>query len=97
MAVADYFVENISVAGQDLPQVVHERESVEFIDKTLEVARDRNPLVHSLLQLIPFEILGKIENLEQGLEHPGGRPGRRNEFHEPALRGSRGVQMDTFP
>jgi hypothetical protein len=69
---------------------------VEFIDKTLEIASDGNSLLDALVQFICFEILGKIENLEQGLEHPGGRPGRRDEFHEPTLAGSRCVQTDTL-
>ena len=40
MAAAYYLIQNVSVGCQDLPQAVHESEFIDFIDKTLEVARD---------------------------------------------------------
>jgi hypothetical protein len=76
---------------------MYESKFMEFIDKTLAVARDRNSLAHSLLKLISFKVLGKVENLEQRLEHAGSRPRCRDKFHEPVLPGSRSVQIDILP
>ena len=96
MAVAHYVVEAVSIVGQYLPQAVYEREFVEMIDKTPEVTRDCHSLGQFGLKLIFFEILRKVENLEEGLEHTAGGPRGRDKLHEAFLQGSRRVPGDIF-